>query len=102
MIFFIFHNKGTENSNSRREIFEFGSTPLISLGNDFQARNVLQGLGALFLDQLDDLDRRWWSEYKFLGQETTMHAFEQGREARKAVNRIRLICQVEKVEPAII
>lgn len=114
--FVIFHNKGTENSNSRREIVEFGSTPLISrenktwlhgmhfntVGNDFQAENILPGLGALFLDQLDDLDQRWWSEHKFLGQETTMHAFEQGREARKAVNRIRLICKVEKVEPATI
>ncbi|TGO60640.1 hypothetical protein BOTNAR_0142g00110 [Botryotinia narcissicola] len=75
--FVIFHNKGTENSNSRREIVEFGSTPLISrgnktwihgmhfntVGNDFQAANVLQGIGAHFLARLDDLDRQWWGEH---------------------------------------
>ncbi|KAF7944815.1 uncharacterized protein EAE97_005448 [Botrytis byssoidea] len=106
--FVIFHNKGTENSNSRREIVEFGSTPLLSRGNKTwlhgmrfnTAANVLQGIGAHFLARLDDLDRRWWGERKFLGQEATMHAFEQWQEARKAVNRIRLICKVEKVEPA--
>ncbi|KAF7900961.1 hypothetical protein EAF00_003182 [Botryotinia globosa] len=114
--FVIFYNKGTENSNSRREIVEFGSIPLISrgnktwlhgmhfnaVGNDFQAATVSQGIAAHFLAQLVDLDQQWWGGRKFLRQEATMHTFEQRREARKAVNRIRLICKVEKVEPATI
>ncbi|KAF7931565.1 uncharacterized protein EAE98_004301 [Botrytis deweyae] len=112
----IFYNKGTENSNSRGEIVEFGSAPLIlrenktwlhgihfnTAKNDFQTGNGFQGAGALFLHQLDFLDRRWWMYHRFLGQETTMQAFEEGREARKAVNRVRLVYNIEKVEPATI
>ncbi|KAF7900307.1 uncharacterized protein EAF01_007609 [Botrytis porri] len=111
--FVIFYNKGTDNSNSRGEIVKFGSAPLILSGNktwldgihfntarnNFQTGNVTQGAGAFFIDHLDDLDWRWWYDHELLGQETTMRAFEQGREARKAVNRVRLLYNVERVEP---
>ncbi|TGO22309.1 hypothetical protein BPAE_0173g00090 [Botrytis paeoniae] len=114
--FVIFYNKGTENSNFRGEIVEFGSAPLSLRGkktwlhgihfntarSNFQTGNVTQGAGPPFIDHLDDLDWRWWYDHELLGQETTMHAFEQGREARKAVNRVRLIYNVEKLEPTTI
>ncbi|CCD46192.1 hypothetical protein BofuT4_P117420.1 [Botrytis cinerea T4] len=110
--FVVFYNQGAENSNSRGEIVEFGSAPLIlrerktwldgihfnTARNSFEVGNVTQGVGALFLDQLDRFERRWWTDHEFLGQETTMLAFEQGREARKAVNRVRLFYDIERVE----
>lgn len=65
--------------------------------NASKSNIVLENLGSLLIQLLDERAAEWWSEHEHLSRKERITAFSQGLEARKAVNRVRVAYNVEKV-----